>query len=1102
MILTFCTKKSTSPEEQLLPPTDLTISLVENNKIQINWVDNSTNETAYLIDRKMGTFNWLENLGEVAANITSFTDNIPTNSDTVFSYRIRAFDDENYSAYSDTIAWFSINSAPSSLQLEQIAQDSIKLTWQDNSIGEEYFRIDRKIDEKGWQMDYAHVPADTTHFLDYTTALYDTCNYKVFAVSGISHSDSTENAFIPFLPAPSNLELQALGATEVKLTWKDNCHNEEGYRLFIKRGETAVWDSLNLPENTEIYSDENVIPGVMNYYKICAYYENDTSGFIEDEINTLPAPNNLICTQRNVHTFELTWNDNSEFEQGFKIDRKIDFGDWTSPLEITEPNATTWIDSTVGRNFNAVYYRLYAYYALSSSDSIYINSNIAFPAPKDFEYEKLTIQSIKLTWDDYSQGETGFKIDKKVGVGIGEWQIQYAIVGENIQEWTDENAEINDNLMYRIHAYCGNNVSDYATSQEIDNTFPAPTDISYQKIDIATIKLNWTDNSVGEQGFKIDKKVGEGDWEIEYANLNADIVQWFDWTAEINEMIQYRVYAYYEDSVSDYVITYQINNTIPAPTGLSYHKIDIHTIKLEWTDNSIGEQGFKIDKKIGENEWQINFADVDDNIEEWTDENAEINELIKYRVYAYFTNYLSGYSTTNEIDNSLPAPTNFNYEIISPTSIRLSWNDNSIGEQGFKIDKKESNQEWVNEFAILNNNITEYIDIDVDFMYNLSYLYRVYSFYNDQISTKVQVDISNVFKKTFGGSELEFGNSVEQTNDGGFIITCRTESYGAAFIDLWLIKTDVLGNEEWNKIWGGSEFDEGKSVKQTDDGGFIITGLTSSYGAGSADVLLLKTDALGNEEWYKTFGGSSSDVGYSVEQTEDDGFIITGNISTNVCLIKTDANGNEEWSKTFGDTYDDRGYSVVQTVDGGYVITGYKGIYYNYNYDVWLIKTDANGNEEWNKTFGGSDPDWGYSVVQTNDAGFIITGYTQSFGSGARDVWLIKTDENGSEEWNKTFGGSTHDEGFSVQQTYEGGFIITGYTQSYGAGSADVLLLKTDALGNEQWNKTFGGSSSDEGNSVVQIADDGFIIIGRTSSYGAGSADVWLIKTDEEGNVE
>ena len=1000
-ILTFCTKKTTTPEEQLLPPTNITISLVENNKIQINWIDNSTNETAYFIDRKMATYYWLENFGEVDANITSFTDNIPTNSDTVFSYRIRAYDEENYSAYSDTIAWFSINSAPSNLELEQIAQDSIKLTWQDNSIGEEYFRIDRKIDEKGWQMDYAHVPADTTHFLDYTTALYDTCNYKIFAVSGISYSDSTENAFIPFLPAPNNLELQALSATEVKLTWKDNCHNEEGYRLFIKRGETAVWDSLNLTENTETYSDEDVIPGIMNYYNICAYYENDTSGFIEDEINTLPAPNNLICTQRNVHTFELTWNDNSEFEQGFKIDRKIDFGDWVNGIGVTVPNATTWIDSTVGRNFNTVYYRLYAYYEAYTSDSIETNSNIAFPAPKNLEYEKLTIQSIKLTWEDYSQGETGFNIDKKVGVGIGEWQIQYAIVGENIQEWTDENAEINDNLMYRIHAYCGNNVSDYATSQQIDNTFPAPTDISYQKIDIATIKLTWTDNSVGEQGFKIDKKVGEEDWEIEYAALNADIVQWLDWTAEINEIIQYRVYAYYEDAVS-------------------------------------------------------------------------------------------GYAITDEIDNTIPAPSNLDYEILSPTSVKLTWDDNSIGEQGFKIDKKLGDGEWQNEYAVLDDNITEWIDENVDFINNY-YTYRIHSYFAEYQSPKQEIEIFNTFTKTFGGLAGDGGYSVEQTNDGGFIITGYTQSYGAGEGDVWLIKTDAIGNEEWNNTFGGIDHDEGYSIEQTNDGGFIIIGYTASYGVGSRDVWLIKTDVSGNEEWNRTFGGSEFDEGKSVKQTTDGGYILTGYksyISGNkyLWLIKTDNEGHEEWNKTFGENEGNRGWSVSQTYDGGFIVTGdtYTTTVEGY---IILVKTDENGNEEWIKTFGGHYGDIGCSVEQTTDGNFVISG--NRHGLTGNTAYLLKTDEMGNKIWDNFFPGST---GTSVKETEDGGFVFSvGY---------NFVIIKADYLGNQLWCKILGSIWQDYVSSVCQTMDGGFAITGRTESYGAGYRDVWLIKTDDEGNVE
>jgi hypothetical protein len=289
-------------------------------------------------------------------------------------------------------------------------------------------------------------------------------------------------------------------------------------------------------------------------------------------------------------------------------------------------------------------------------------------------------------------------------------------------------------------------------------------------------------------------------------------------------------------------------------------------------------------------------------------------------------------------------------------------------------------------------------------------------------------------------------------------------------------------------------------VSQTDDEGFIITGRTSSYGAGSSDVWLIKTDALGNEEWNKTFGGSGSDYAYSIAQTSNNGFIITGFTSSfgagdhDVWLIKTDELGNEEWSKTFGDSLDDRGESVSLTNDGGFIVVGYTA---SYGYNVWLIKTDALGNEEWNRTFGGSSVDFGNSVSQTNDGGFIITGWTASYG---HDVWLIKTDAFGNEEWNKTFDGNSKDEGESVSQTNDGGFIIIGSTGLQEASGSDIWLIKTDAFGNEEWNKTFSGSYIDYGKSVYQTNDGGFIITGSTKS--SHDCDVWLIKTDDEGNVE
>src|SRR5574341_1435633 len=363
-----------------------------------------------------------------------------------------------------------------------------------------------------------------------------------------------------------------------------------------------------------------------------------------------------------------------------------------------------------------------------------------------------------------------------------------------------------------------------------------------------------------------------------------------------------------------------------------------------------------------------------------------------------------------------------------------------------------------------------------------------------------------LWDKPLGGEGDDSAGSVIQVSDNRYIIAGTTTSYSAGGSDIWLVKTDANGSRIWDRPFGGPGDDTAASVVETSDGGYIITGTTSSYSAGGSDIWLIKTDANGNRLWDKPFGGPGDDTAASVVETSDHGYIITGTTSSysaggsDIWLVKTDANGSRIWDRPFGGPGDETAASVVDTSDGGYIITGTTSSYSAGGSDIWLIKTDAKGNRLWDKPFGGKDNESAVAIEHTSDGGYIITGTTSSYSAGGSDIWLVKTDANGSRIWDRPFGGPGDDTAASVVETSDGGYIITGTTSSYSAGGSDIWLIKTDANGNRLWDKPFGGPGDDTAASVVETSDHGYIITGTTSSYSAGGSDIWLIKTDAKGN--
>jgi hypothetical protein len=372
------------------------------------------------------------------------------------------------------------------------------------------------------------------------------------------------------------------------------------------------------------------------------------------------------------------------------------------------------------------------------------------------------------------------------------------------------------------------------------------------------------------------------------------------------------------------------------------------------------------------------------------------------------------------------------------------------------------------------------------------------------VSTTAADPGDTLWTRTYGGSSLDRAYSVQQTADGGYILAGGTYSFGAGYSDVYLVKTDSSGDTLWTRTYGGSSEDCGWSVQQTSDGGFIAAGYTHSFGAGGKDVYLVKTDPAGDTLWTRTYGGSRYDQGYSVQQTSDSGYIIAGYTdsfgggNSNVWLLKADSSGDTLWTRTYGLGNYGEGRSIQQTSDGGYVVAGCIFSYTTHSYDVYLLKTDSSGDTLWTRTYGWGDDDEGWSVQQTADGGYIIAGHTYDRVTRVSDVYIVKTDSSGETLWTRTHDRSYQDHGHSVQQASDGGYVIAGYTYSYSTFSLHVYLLKTDASGDTLWTRTYGRNNDDEGWSVQLTSDGGYIIAGYTKSFGAGNADFYLLKVAGE----
>lgn len=382
------------------------------------------------------------------------------------------------------------------------------------------------------------------------------------------------------------------------------------------------------------------------------------------------------------------------------------------------------------------------------------------------------------------------------------------------------------------------------------------------------------------------------------------------------------------------------------------------------------------------------------------------------------------------------------------------------------------------------------------------------------LATAIPATAHAGWTKTYGGSKDDYGISVEQTSDGGYIILGQTFSFGEGG-DAWLLKTNSMGDTLWSRTYGDVGFDYPTFVRQTSDDGYIISGIKTSVKDEDQDLWLVKTDSLGTVEWEKCYGEKDyHDGGWCVQETSDGGYIISGDKGCpkagcggwKMWLLKTDSLGDTIWTRTFTPWASiATAFFVQETSEGDYIFVGSLDLSEEDDEDLFLLKTSPQGDSLWMVIYDymGYNGDQGHCIQEADDGGFIITGISyESMTPRDGDIWLLKTDPQGDTMWTRTFGAEKIDWGLFVCTTSDGGYVLTGMRDQIYPAWSNLWLIKTDADGNEIWSRTYGeigGLENDWGNCVRETSDGGFIIAGATETWGAGGFDVWLIKTDSEG---
>ncbi len=370
--------------------------------------------------------------------------------------------------------------------------------------------------------------------------------------------------------------------------------------------------------------------------------------------------------------------------------------------------------------------------------------------------------------------------------------------------------------------------------------------------------------------------------------------------------------------------------------------------------------------------------------------------------------------------------------------------------------------------------------------------------------------ICTTWAKALGGGNTDLAYAISKTSDNGFIIGAYTSSYGTCGFSLFLIKINSREEITWNKAYSSDRENILNSITETSDGGFVIAGRYYTYGTGNDRFLVVKFNSSGNIVWSKTYSDNFTDEALFVKEDAQGNLVVVGNTlysesSSSILILKLNSDGEVIWSKTYGGNNLDHATSFAITQTNEYLITGYSNSFGTGNYDIFLMKIDSNGNLIWCNSYGKEKNDRATSIIKTSDGNFIVAGYTQSFGISGSDFLCMKLNSDGKISWAKIYKGYTNDLAYTVTELPNGNYAIGGNTLSFGGGNKDLLLLGINPQGNILWSKTYGGSDFEGIGKMVGTPDEGILITGWTYTFGQGvvngTPSILLLKMSQAGDM-